>query len=140
MGSCALELGHDVYCGAKRQCMTQDGWSNFIRSNMCSEDFSQDTATTKLAHVAMASAAAPATADATLAPTGPNQRGRGVQGPTTLSRGTLPIRTRLFLRNCSFPMGNHIFWQGSCLGSCTVLKEEMGFILKRHKNPNKNPP
>ena len=51
-----------------------------ILQNLHGGFVSRDSARSKLAQVAMASAAAPAPPDATIAPTGPNQRGRGVQG------------------------------------------------------------
>ena len=49
--------------------------------------------------------------------------------PTTLSRATLPTRTRFFLRNCSFPMGKPYIMAGFLFGFLYRFKRKKDFLF-----------
>ncbi len=59
--------------------------------------------------------------------------------PITLKRATLPTRARFFSETVASLWENHISWPGSCLGSCTVLKEKKIFYFEKAQEPKQEP-
>ena len=58
--------------------------------------------------------------------------------PITLKRATLPTRVRFFSETVVSQWENHIFWPGSCLGSCTALREKK-IYFEEAQEPKQEP-